>query len=353
MATLIDGGSPSSVFDAVLDGGSPSDAFEDIVDGNGAGPEVTFPTTPPVLPREDTRVYWLESMDGSIVIPLNVDAERILMPGATGLELPPIDVATLTTPGVPGSQLQEITIGEREVFLPMKFASDRSQQAFFEQLNELRGLLTGAWWQSVSGLTGTFRLGVSSSAGERLLDVTYKSGMTGAHGGADSGTRWEKFGLTLVATEPFWHAREKTVKTFTVQSGEVFLADGTGTAPWPRSLTASVVIGNGMQMVVDGDVPVWMDMVVQGPATLASVTFPGTNVVMNSSIPDGQTLSLVTHPRRRSARLNGSVAWSKLAFNSTFAPLLPGRNTVNIGLNSSGDGTSLTVGWFNQWLSAY
>ncbi|MBT1630460.1 phage tail family protein [Curtobacterium flaccumfaciens pv. oortii] len=327
--------------------------FTDIVDGNGAGPDVSFPTTPPILPRADTRVYWLESMDGQTIIPLNVDAERILMPGATGLELPPVDVATLVTPGVPGSQLQEITIGEREVFLPMKFASDESQEAFFVQLNELRGLLTGSWWRKVTGLTGTFRLGVSSSAGERLLDVTYKSGMEGAHGGADSGTRWQKFGLTLVAADPFWHAREKTVKTFTVQSGEVFLADGSGSAPWPRSLTSAVVIGNGMQMDVDGDVPVWIDMDVTGPATLASVEFPGTNVVMSSSIPDGEALSLVTHPLRRSARLGGQVAWSKFTFNSTFAPLMPGRNSVNIALNSSGDGTSLTVSWFNQWLSAW
>lgn len=353
MATLIDGGTPSSVYEDILDGGGPADSFADIVDGNGTGPVVPFPTTPPVLPREDSRVYWLESMDGETVIPLNVDAERILMPGATGLYLPPVDVVTATTPGVPGSQVQELNILEREVFLPMKFASDSSQEEFFAQLDELRGLVTSNWFTPTLGSTGSFRLGVASSKGERLLDVSYKSGMEGAGGGSDGGTRWQKFGLTLVAVDPFFHPREKTSYTFEVHAGEVFLGDGTGIAPWPRPLTASVVIGNGMRLNVGGEVPAWIDMDVSGPATLASVKFPGTNVVMNSAIASGSQLSLVTHPQRRSARLDGAVAWSKIAFNSTFAPLMPGSNTMNVALNSSGDGTSMTVSWLEGFVSAW
>lgn len=352
MATLIDGGGPSSAFADILSGGILLDSTVDIVDGNGTGNEVPFPTTPPILPREDTRVYWFESMDGSVVIPLNVDAERILMPGATGLYLPPVDVVTATTPGVPGSWIQEENILEREVFLPMKFASDRSQEEFFAELDELRGLVTANWFTPRVGRTGSFRLGVASSKGERLLDVTYKSGMEGAAGGSDGGTRWQKFGLTLVAADPFFHAREKTSYTYQVDAGEVFLSS-TDANSWPRALSASTVIGNGMEMFVAGDVPAWIDMDVTGPATLASVTYPGTNVVMNSAIAAGSELSLVTHPRRRSARLNGSVAWSKIAFNSTFAPLMPGSNTVNVAMNSSGDGTSMTVSWLEGWVSAW
>ncbi|WP_185040896.1 phage distal tail protein [Curtobacterium sp. PhB172] len=298
-------------------------------------------------------MYWLESMDGQTVIPLNVDAERILMPGVTGLYLPPVDVVTATTPGIPGSWIQEENILEREVFLPMKFASDESQAAFFAELDELRGMLTTNWFAPRVGATGAFRLGVLSSKGERLLDVTYKSGMEGAGGGADGGTRWQKFGLTLVAADPFFHAREKTSQTFTVQDGEIFLGNGTGIAPWPRALTPAVVIGNGMQIVVQGDVPAWMDMDVSGPATLASVTFPGTNVVMNSAIPAGSQLQLVTDPRRRSARLDGAVAWSKIAFTSTFSPLMPGGNVMDVALNSSGDGTSMTVSWWERFVSAW
>ncbi|PCN48027.1 hypothetical protein Csp2054_09135 [Curtobacterium sp. 'Ferrero'] len=335
----------------VLDGGSPDTKY-DVVDGNGASPGVPFPTVPPVLPRADSRVYWFESMDGSTVIPLNVDAERILMSGATGLYLPPVDVVTATMPGVPGSWLQETNILEREVFLPMKFASDTAQENFFTSLAEMAGLVTSNWFGQSLGSSGSFRLGVLSSKGERLLDVTYKGGMEGKSGGGDSGTRWEKFGLTLVATDPFFHARERTTFTYQVADGEVFLSS-TDANPWPRALSASTVIGNGMQMLVRGDVPAWIDMDVSGPATLASVTFPGTDVVMTSAIPSGSQLSLVTDPRKRSARLNGAVAWSKIAFDSTFAPLMPGSNMVNVSLNSAGDGTSLTVGWTERFLSAY
>lgn len=178
MATLISGGSPSLTITDTIDGGGPADEFVDTLDGNGpTGSD--FPTTPPVIVREDTRRIWLESMDGSVVVPLNVDVDRILKAGATGLQLPPLDVVTIKTPGMPGSSLQEVNVDEREVFLPLKFASDTSHAEFMGKLTELRGLIAPMWDLVNVGDTGTFRLGVSSLNGERLLDVVYKDGWTG------------------------------------------------------------------------------------------------------------------------------------------------------------------------------
>ncbi|PZE34016.1 hypothetical protein DEJ21_14295 [Curtobacterium sp. MCSS17_006] len=351
MATLISGGSPSLTITDAIDGGGPADEFVDTLDGNGpTGPD--FPTTPPVIVREDTRRIWLESMDGSLVVPLNVDVDRILKAGATGLQLPPLDVVTIKTPGMPGSSLQEVNVDEREVFLPLKFASDTSHADFMGKLTELRGLIAPMWDLVNVGDTGTFRLGVSSLNGERLLDVVYKDGWTGEHGGSAGGTRFENFGLTLLAVDPFFHAREYTSFTYGIADGEVFLSS-TDDNVWPRSISASVTIGNGMQMAVQGDVPAWVEVFVDGPATIAELSFPGTNMVMTSSVADGQELILVTDPRRRSARLGGQVAWPYISPTSTFAPLRPGMNSVNVQLGSAGADTSMTVRWLERWLAAF
>jgi len=122
---------------------------------------------------------------------------------------------------------------------------------------------------------------------------------------------------------------------------------------WPRSISASVTIGNGMQMAVQGDVPAWVEVFVDGPATIAELSFPGTNMVMTSSVADGQELVLITDPRRRSARLGGQVAWPYISPTSTFAPLRPGMNSVNVQLGSAGADTSMTVRWLERWLAAF
>lgn len=352
--TDIDGGAPGSVIDLIVDGGGPGVDVVDVFDGNTLDIIVPpFPSTPPILSREDSRTLWLESLDGSIVLPLNVDVDRILRAGATGLQLPPLDVVTATTPGMPGSWLQETSVLEREVFLPLEFASDSSHQEFLAKLKELRGLIAGAFGTVDIGSTGTFRLGASSVHGERLLDVTYKSGWEGAWGGSDSGTRWEKFGLTLVAVDPFFRAREYTEYRYEIADGEVFIGSGDGTNPWPRRLAPSVSLGSDMRIPVTGEVPVWIEMIVDGPATVASIQFPGTNIAMTSAVADGAELVLVTDPRKRSARLNGAVAWSKITMASTFAPLLPGVNTINVQLSASSDGTAMTMRWLEGFLSAW
>lgn len=354
MALLISGGSPSTTTADVIDGGNPATeslVASDVIDGNGSG-GFEFPTTPPILEREDTRRVWLESMDGSLVVPLNVDVDRILKAGVTGLQLPPLDVVSSRTPGMPGGWLQEVNVLEREVFLPLKFASDASHTEFLSKLTELRGLITPIWDLVDVGDTGTFRLGVSSASGERLLDVTYRDGWTGDWGGAASGGRFENFGLNLVAVDPFFHAREYTEFTYGVADGEVFLSSTDANA-WPRAVSASVTIGAGMRMTVRGDVPAWVEMEVDGPATIAELSFPGTRMTMTSPVADGSSLVLVTDPRRRSARLDGQVAWPYIDASSKFAPLRPGVNVVNVQLGSSGEDTSMTVRWKESWLSAF
>jgi hypothetical protein len=348
MVNVIDG---NSSIGAYIDGNAPANA--DIIDGNG--PDVTealVASGPSVIPRADTRTVTLESLDGSIVIPLNTDTERIVLGGVTGVGLPPRDVGMDSSPGMAGSTLQEITVRQREVFIPLKFASDSSQADFFAKLAELRALIDPTTDVEV-GSVGTFRLVVGSLLGERLLTVVYSSGWEGNWGGDASGARWEKFGLTLIAVDPYWRARKSVELTYKAAPGGVFLGSGDNTHPWPRRLAASVVVGAGMQVPIEGDVAAWPEVELHGPAPFASLAWPGTSVVMPTGVPDGSTLLLRTDERVRSARLDGVIAWSRIQFGATFLPLRPGVNTIDVELGSSGAGAELTLRYTPAFKTAY
>ncbi|PZE23853.1 hypothetical protein [Curtobacterium sp. MCBD17_028] len=350
MATIADGGGPGQIIDTVVDGNGSGTGTGTVEDGNDV---LTVQQALAVQPvRADSRTLHLESMDGSVVIPLNVDADRVLLPGATGLGLSPLSVVTATTPGMRGSWLQEIDVLEREVFLPLEFASEQSHAEFLANIAELRALI--AQWDSVTiGQTGTFRLVANSVFGERVLDVIYKSGWEGNWGAGNSGVSWEKVPLTLVAVDPYWRDREPTEIEYSATPGATFLGTGDGTNPWPRRITPSVVVGSDMEIAVDGEVPVWPEIEINGPAASAIVQYPGTDVELRSGVPDGSTLWLVSDPRARSATLDSAIAWELISMGATMAPLLPGVNAVSVILATTGEGTSLIVRWTPGYESAW
>lgn len=346
----IDGGTWGAVVVDTIDGnGTPGG---DIIDGNGAPtvqPDPEPPTPEPTYPAE-IRAFWLESLDGSVVVPLSGEG-RVLMPGATGLELPPRSVVTSSTPGLPGASLREVNYLERDVFLPLAFHSWESQSEFFGRLAELRSLLSS--WGDVLGETGTFRLGVNSYDGHRLLDVVYKAGWEGTLGGSDSGRDWELVPLNLVAVSPFWRSREQISKHYAAVPGPAFLGTGDNSNPWPRRISSSRTIGTNMPIPVKGDVPVWPEFTFTGPIPSVSITYPGTNISIPGGVPDGSVLRLVTDPRAQSARLDGAIAWGRINMGATFSPLLPGTNRVSIALATDSADAGLDLSWYTQWESAW
>lgn len=331
-----------------------------------AGDEAAYlnawePTTPgfggvyaPYAPvaREDTRVLSLESLDGSLSVPLNVDSEHLLLPGATGLDLPPLSVVTAQTPGIDGAWLQEVDVLQRAVFLPVEFTSETSQAEFFQTLANLRSVVAG--WGSVTlGSTGTFRLRVTSASGARVLPVVYSSGMEGAWGAGDSGTKWQKYGLNLIAVDPYWRSPFVSSYTFTATPPTPFISYAAGTAnPWPRRIVNSFsVVGRGMPVSV-GDVPVWPVVEVDGPAPGVTIAWPGTSITTTALAAD-ETLTLTTDPRARSARINGQVAWSTISLNSVIAPLPAGLTRIDAAATNGAAPQSVTVEWTEGFLTAW
>jgi hypothetical protein len=312
------------------------------------------PLTEPI-PR-----LFLESMDASISISLfPVEGSGgngwIRLPGATGLEMPPVDVVSDPVPGVPGSTVTDVKVLARPVFLPLYCRNGNGQVAYREMLDQIRSL--------IDPTTGSFRLVGDSIRGQRELIVTYDSGLEGADGEDTEGLSWCKVGLKLTAHDPYAQALEDRRLEYRVTPtvAEPFLGVVGGTdAPWPRAISTSSVIGTGMSVIISSEVPIYPKVELVGPMTSFLGTLDPTlytdrewSVDIPSGVADNSTLVLITNPRARSIRLDGSLAAGLVALGSTLRPFYPGENTLSVVAPGGTEDTLIALSWRDKFRSLW
>lgn len=295
----------------------------------------------------------LESLDRSRRIPLDDSMGWRALAGATGLDMPPMDVVTSLVPGVAGSVLEDVRAEERPVFLPiMVTAGDQTSVTHHALMDELRDL--------VDPLNGEFRVVGVTPRAERELTVVYTGGLEGQYGTTEAGLYWRKFGLNATACQPFARDRADRVVEFAMSSGGgPFLGPVGGTnALWPRSLATAAVIGDNMRVTVGSEVPVFPTVELVGPMDsfagtmrLADATLPPFyggmewSVSVPQGVPEGSTLRLVTDPRARSIRMDGQLAAGRVARGSTLRPFYPGVNVLDVSAPGGTDETRVRLLW--------
>ena len=325
-------------------------------------------TSPYYLAGDDTSVgvglvdrpqipkLVLESMDGSVRIPLDGTGGFIRMPGSTGLEMPPMEVVTQGIPGVPGTRLADVRVMQRPIFIPIYLGADGDTLAFRQMLRTLYRLIDPLD-------VNTFRLVGETSTGSRELIVTYVSGLEGADDAMASGLSWAKVGLNLVANSPYARGRtDRTLEFRYVSSPTPFLGVvGGSDTPWPSALSSTAVIGTGMAVTVESDIPVYpvvelvgpMDsftgtlspVVVASDGTETTVTEQAWSVSIPAGVPANGTFRAVTDPRSRSFRLNGALAGGRVALGSRLRPFYPGRNTLDVAAPGTTEATIIRISW--------
>lgn len=319
---------------------------------------------PPAAPRDPGPVLdtALESLDGTRRIPLDGSTGWTHLAGSTGLEMPPIDVATLPVPGVPGSVLQDVRVTERPIFIPILIDTVSTNHAIhLEALDAMRTL--------VDPLTGMFRIVGTTERGQRSLTAIYTGGLEGSDGRDERGLNWRKFGLTAVACQPFAEAREDRVVEFQNAGGGggIFLGTAGGTnVPWPRALSSAAVIGDNMRVPVRSEVPVYPTVELVGPMESFTATvqledaslppyFGGAawSVSIPQGVPAGSTLRLVTDPRARSIRMDGQLAAGRVARGSTLRPFYPGVNLMSVAAPGGTEATRIRVSWRELYRSLW
>lgn len=324
---------------------------------------VVRPPPRPRPPRLPLSVLTLESMDGLTRIPLDGSSGWIRMPGATGLRLPPYQVIAAAIPGVPGSILQEVRVEERPVFLPLYCGGFTDQRSFQQMIDQIAAL--------IDPTTGTFRIIGTTAWDERELIVSYVSGLEGADGADTEGLSWAKLGLVMAAHQPYARAREGQGLEFVVATaGEPFLGVAGGTdAAWPTALSGGQVIGSGMEVYVDSEVPVYPILELVGPMDSFSSTMSPVVVGPDGSIttldeqqwavdiplgvPAGSTYRVDTDPRVLSFRMNGGLASGRVARGSTLRAFYPGLNILNVTAPGGTSATRIRLSWLPLYRSLW
>lgn len=316
-----------------------------------------------VFLSEQMPTIHLESMDGSVVVRLDNTTGWILMPGATGLRMPPTEVISSAMPGSPGSMVKDVRVQERPVFLPI-YNRAPTQRSYLQMMDALRSL--------IDPMTNSFKVVGITVRSLRELVVTYDSGLEGSDDENTQGLNWSKIGIRATAHQPFARARSDRRLEFRVAAvgATPFLGVVGGTdAPFPPMLSSTSVIGEGMQVPVDSEVPVYptlelvgaMDsfvgelspIVVSPGGVETTVTGQEWLVDVPLGVPSGSTLKMVTDPRARSIRLDGELAAGRVARGSRLRPFYPGLNELSVGAPGGTEDTRIILSWRDLYRSLW
>jgi hypothetical protein len=312
-------------------------------------------STPP-QPPYDSRTLWLESWDGSVVMPVPIDDlphEMIGQRGILGLGVAPTDLATEGTPGVAGSRVVDVIERDRPVALPLSFIADR-QADLWATIQRLRDLTN-----PMSGMTpdGNFRIVCTSSSGTRQIGLAYRSGLEGSdleYYGTDAAV------LDLLAPMPFAEDRTDLTREYSLGGGALnFFAwdDADMAAPnfEDLELAPDVILGEDMPLDITSAIPPYVTVEVVGPTGPGVVIEADTGLYL--SVPDGidagDTLTIVTDPRRKSIRLDGVQAAGMIARGSRLNPLAFGQNLLSITAPGATSATRLRLSWRGMYRSLW
>jgi len=303
-------------------------------------PATSIPPDPPY----DSRNLWLESWDGSVVMPVpmdNLPHEMIAQRGILGLGVAPTDLATEGTPGVAGSRVVDVIERDRPIALPLAFIAD-TQVDLWATIQRLRDLTDPTHEMTPDG---NFRIVCSSVSGVRQLNLAYRSGLEGEdleYYGTDRAV------LDLLAPLPYAQDREEQSIPFQLVSvPRPFLSAAGTDHPWgTRRLSSSTIAGAATPVEMFSSVPVYPVIEITGPATSVLITGAnGLRIDVPSGVPAGQTLRIVTDPRHKSIRLGSALAANMVARGSRLEPFSRGTTLVDVTAPGATADTLLRLTW--------
>lgn len=293
----------------------------------------------PSRPAPDSREFWLESWDGSQVLPIggyHHEGALQLQTGNAGLEEAPTDVFVDRLAQASGGVVVDAQSPPRPILLPLQ-VNTRDQA---EQLREVQALrdLTDPTVDMTRD--GNFRLVCRSASGTRQLGLVRRSGMEGTGGLLPWSARYV---LDCVAPQPFAEDRDVQTRPFQLEQPDTPFLGGV----WGQiGLVSSRIAGPDTPVVMTSAVPVYPTITVTGPAS--SVLITGDNG-LRLDVPDGlealEVLTWVTDPRHRSVRVNGALAAGRLARGSRPAPFGLGTTTLSVSAPDATGDTRLVISW--------
>lgn len=257
------------------------------------------PEFPPSPPQPVTWGHTYVSIRGSEgegeEIPLTDFAGRhwpgiFMQAGATGLDMPPVELYADASPNLDGSIYRNSRTAAREIMLPLYlYGIDRYT------VRQLKRRLLRA----LNPANGACLLRVQESGQPpRYLTCYYKGGMEGNESADSAGFSWLRYGIQLVAHDPWYYGDEFHVAEWNFGTGQAFLGDGK--ALLPLTISEGMVSNPALPVLNPGDTSAWPVWHIKGPVrswkfTCGRQVF-GMATSTNEVIPGGRTLTIDTRP---------------------------------------------------------
>ncbi|MEV4739788.1 hypothetical protein [Streptomyces sp. NPDC049555] len=284
-----------------------------------------------------------------------------ILPGPTGMDAPPWQASVSEYAGLDGGQVVKTRAATRRINLPLLLWAPTRP----ELLSLRRRLIT-----AVMAGPGTLRV-AEADGSARTIGVHYLGGLEGDEGSDNTGLTYARYGLQLVAPDPYWSGPVRTA-TFRVHGGTPhFLSrlpapdpaaggDGSEVAFFPLRIGASVIGERGVPITVTSDTDAWPVWRITGPLGAQdagqpavplrlSNTTTGKSMALNYAVPAGETVVIDTRPGIKAVYRetpDGGQAenlWPHVTGGAALWPLVPGTNTVSVTAAGADDRSAVTL----------
>lgn len=262
----------------------------------------------------------------------------VLLSGARGFGMPPMQHWRSQSPAVPGARWRGAVADSREVFWPLKIWNDAGSLEWVE--------LDRAFWRTLDPQkTGTWTATLPDGS-RRYLTLRLKDDGNTVWDRIPTLYGWAHYGITLTADDPFW-AGDVIQRSWAPSTGTDFF-NGSSQAP-----TFNIASANTLDTAVlsnPGDVDAYLQWQAYGPFTSVTVGVNGSTVVAPITASAGQVLTIDSDPSVLAATLDGTDVTSQLT-SSEFVALPPGEN-VTLTLAMAGTGyiaASFTPKYYRAW----
>jgi hypothetical protein len=262
----------------------------------------------------------------------------VIQPGASGLDLPPLELHADDSPNLDGSIFRSARRAAREIMLPLYLHGiDR------RTLRDLKRRLARALDPSAGYCVLTF---IEGDAQPRYLRCYYKGGMDGSEATDSAGFTWIRYGLQLTAYDPYFYSDAIQLGSWSFGATVPLLDRGRPLYPFRLSravLTTDVPIEN------PGDLPAWPIWQITGPVRSFKLVSPsgqsfGITPVEGNAVAASRVLTIDTRPGYKTLIDDAETNyWPLLDANPQLWPVPPDRSVLGLDVVSAGTSASVRL----------
>ncbi|MFE3579394.1 phage tail family protein [Streptomyces vinaceus] len=265
-----------------------------------------------------------------------------LQDGAQGLDMPPMEVFSDTSPNLDGGSFRSTRAAAREILLPLYlYGVDR------RTLLRLKRNLT----RTLNPKNGYCVLRFTEGDGtSRYITAYYKGGLEGKEGPDDAGFTWCRYGVQMTAFDPWFYGANEVVAEWKTGAGKVFLK-GAGKPFLPMEISRGTITSTGVPVSNPGDVECWPVWELVGPIRSFTISnAAGKKFGINKGdgtkdiITGGETLTIDTRPGYKTVRSStGKNFWPDLDKSPSLFSIPSGESKVSVKMNPGASTAALRL----------